>query len=127
MGPGSTWGGILAIIIWDGTVCGLTPGHRSRQKPYQAIQVAPARLNATGLSCRCIILWKLRMDHQLVIRLTRGSVAKYAVCFQCRPEVEKAVYHSSRAWAVSVTPLQNEDNLNNEQITALETSLGAIH
>ena len=68
-----------------------------------------------------------RHEHQLVIRLTRESAAKYAVCFQCRPEVEKAVYHSSRAWAVSVIPLENQDNLTSEQITALSTRLSGMH
>lgn len=68
-----------------------------------------------------------RHEHQLVIRLTRESVAKYAVCFECRPEVEKAVYHSSQAWAISVIPLEQQDNLTGEQVTALGARLAAMH
>ncbi len=68
-----------------------------------------------------------RHDHQLVVRLTRQSVAKYAVSFQCRPEVEKAVYHSSRAWAMWVIPLQSQDNLTSQQIAAINTKLAGMH
>lgn len=62
-----------------------------------------------------------RHDHQTVIRLTKGSVARYVICFQCTPEVEKAVYHGSRAWALSILPLRPEDNLTAAQAQAVQT------
>lgn len=64
-----------------------------------------------------------RHDHQLVIRLTQGSVPKYVVCYQCRPDVEKAIFHESRTWTVSLIPLHHEWNLTAEQMTTIKSAL----
>lgn len=60
-----------------------------------------------------------RHDHQMVVRLTKGAVVRYVLCFQCSPDVEKAVYHGSRAWALSITPIHPGDNLTTEQEAAI--------
>ncbi len=69
--------------------------------------------------------WHLacRHEHQLVIRLSKGSEARYAVCYECRPEVEKAVFHDSQTWGVSLIPLHSEYNLSSEQAAVIKTAL----
>lgn len=60
-----------------------------------------------------------RHDHQTVVRLTKDAVVRYVLCFQCSPDVEKAVYHGSRAWALSIIPIHPGDNLTTEQEAAI--------
>ncbi len=68
-----------------------------------------------------------RHDHQLVVQLTRGGVAKYCVTYDCSPAVEKAVCHGSRAWAMAITPLHGEDNLSATRVRAIQAGLGELH
>jgi len=68
-----------------------------------------------------------RHDHQLVVQLTRGGAAKYCVAYECSPEVEKAVCHGSRAWAMALTPLHGEDNLSAPSVMAIKAGLGELH
>ena len=68
-----------------------------------------------------------RHDHQVVVQLTRGGVARYGVSFECSPPVEKAIYHGSRAWALTIIPLHGEDNLPAHQVTATKAGLGELH
>ncbi|HEY9172890.1 MAG TPA: hypothetical protein VI136_11445 [Verrucomicrobiae bacterium] len=68
-----------------------------------------------------------RHEHQLVVLLTRGGLAKYCVAYDCSPACEKAIYHGSRAWALALTPLHVEDNLPAQKVMALKAGLGALH
>jgi hypothetical protein len=69
--------------------------------------------------------WHVACQHeaQPVIRMMRSSVIRYAVCYECRPAVEKAIYHGSRAWALSIIPLNRKDNLTAEQLASLKSAL----
>ncbi len=44
-------------------------------------------------------------EHQFIIHLTKRSLKQYAVCFECNPPVQKAIYHGSQASSVSIVPL----------------------
>ena len=66
-------------------------------------------------------------DHQWVVQLTRGGVARYCVAYDCSPAVEKAVCHGSRAWALMITPLHGADNLSAARVMAIKAGLGELH
>ncbi len=66
-----------------------------------------------------------RNDHQCVVRLMRAGVPHYAVSFQCAPCVNKAIFHGSRAWSVSIIPLHGEDALLPEALRRVKASLMA--
>lgn len=68
-----------------------------------------------------------RHDHQVVVQLTSGGAPRYGVSYECSPPVEKAVFHGSRAWALTIIPLHGSDNLSADQVTALRTGLAALH
>ena len=68
-----------------------------------------------------------RHDHQMVVQLTRAGVASYGVSYECSPPVEKAVYHGSRAWALTLIPLHGKDNLPAEKVAAIKAGLAELH
>lgn len=68
-----------------------------------------------------------RNDHQCVVRLTRGGIPHFAVSFQCTPAVDKAIYHGSRAWSVSIIPLQNEHDLDAETLHRVKAGLAGLN
>lgn len=68
-----------------------------------------------------------RHDHQMVVQLTRGGVAAYGVSYECSPAVEKAIYHGSRAWALTIIPLHGQDNLPAHKVTEIKAGLGELH
>lgn len=67
-----------------------------------------------------------RHDHQMVIRLTQGGLAKYHVVYECSPPVEKAVCHGSRAWALTLTPTHGEDSLPAAKVAELKAGLAGL-
>ena len=66
-------------------------------------------------------------DHQSVVQFTRDSVARYGVSYECSPAVQKAVYHGSRAWALTIIPLHGRDNLSAEKVAEIKAGLAALH
>lgn len=68
-----------------------------------------------------------RHDHQMVVQLTLGGLARYGISFDCSPAVEKAVYHGSRAWALTIIPLHGNDNLPAQRLTEIKAGLAALH
>jgi hypothetical protein len=56
----------------------------------------------------------------------RGEVTRYAACYQCRPAVEKAIFHGHRAWRLSIIPLRPEDNLSPQQLAILNAALNNL-
>jgi len=68
-----------------------------------------------------------RNDHQCVVRLTRGGIPHYAVSFQCTLAVDKAIYHGSRAWSVSIIPLENEVDLDAETLHRVKAGLAGLN
>lgn len=64
-----------------------------------------------------------RQEHLVVIKLTRKGVPQYGVSYRCTPEVEKAVFHGSKTWAVSVIPLHSEDELTGGEIAQIKAVL----
>ena len=68
-----------------------------------------------------------RNNHQCVVRLTRGGIPHYAVSFQCTPAVDKAIYHGSRAWSVSIIPLDNEADLDAETLHRVKAGLAGLN
>jgi hypothetical protein len=65
-------------------------------------------------------------EHQLIVQLTKGGVPRYTICYECTPAVEKAIYHGSRAWAMSVIPLRAEDRLSGHAVAEIEAGLAGL-
>ena len=65
-------------------------------------------------------------EHLLVVHLSKESVHKYAVCFECTAPVEKAVYHGSKAWSLSILPLKDAEQLTHDKISAIKAGLGKV-
>ena len=65
-------------------------------------------------------------DHLFVFHLTRSGADKYAVTYQCTAPVEKGIYHGSKAWSVSIIPLQPEDALPDDAVKAIKAQLAAL-
>ena len=65
-------------------------------------------------------------EHLFVFRLAQGTEDKYAVRFECTSPVEKAVYHDSKAWSLSISPLHAQTQLTDEQIGRLRTGLAEL-
>lgn len=87
----------------------------------RATQYLLRQLDCDGWHVAC------RHDHQMVVQLTRGGVATYGVSYECSPAVEKAVYHGSRAWALTIIPLHGIDNLPAHKVTEIKAGLGELH
>jgi hypothetical protein len=87
----------------------------------RATQYLTLQLNCDGWHVGC------RHDHQVVVQLTRGGVARYGISFECSPAIEKAVYHGSRAWSLTIIPLHGQDNLLADKVTALKAGLAELH
>ena len=68
-----------------------------------------------------------RHEHQVVVQLTRGGVARYGVTYDCTPDVEKAAYHGSRTWALTIIPLHGNDNLPAAKVEEIKAGLGHLH
>jgi hypothetical protein len=45
------------------------------------------------------------------------------VSYRCTPDVEKAVFHASKTWAVSVIPLHSKDELSPQEIRDVKAVL----
>ena len=52
---------------------------------------------------------------------------KYGVTYDCTPDVEKAVYHGSRTWALTIIPLHGNDNLPVAKVAEIKAGLGHLH
>jgi hypothetical protein len=65
-------------------------------------------------------------EHRLVIQMTRGACVRYAACYECTPPVEKALYHGSRAWEMSIVPLHREDDLREEKVKTISEGLAEL-
>jgi hypothetical protein len=65
-------------------------------------------------------------EHLFVFRLTKGTVDKFAVRVECTAPVEKGVYHGSKAWSLSISPLHDQVDLEAGQARALQQGLAEI-
>ncbi|MBI4660233.1 MAG: hypothetical protein HY735_15450 [Verrucomicrobia bacterium] len=87
----------------------------------EATQYLVHQLNCDSWHVAC------RQEHRLIVQLTCGSSARYAVCYECTPPVEKAIYHGSRAWELSIIPLHDEDNLREGKVKNITAGLAGLH
>jgi len=87
----------------------------------RATQYLQDQLGCDGWHVAC------RHDHQMVVQLTRGGIAAYGVSYECSPAVEKAIYHGSRTWALTIIPLHGQDNLPAHKVTEIKAGLGELH
>jgi hypothetical protein len=65
-------------------------------------------------------------EHLFVFRLAQGSSDHYAVRVECNAPVEKGVYHGSRARSFSISPLHNEVNLTDKEVSELHAGLAGL-
>jgi hypothetical protein len=65
-------------------------------------------------------------EHLFVFRLTKDSVDRFAVRVECTAPVEKGVYHDSKAWSLSISPLHSEGEIQPNQAKALQQGLAEI-
>jgi len=87
----------------------------------RATQFLAQELGCEGWHVGC------RHDHQVVVQLTTGGVARYGISYDCSPPVEKAVYHGSRAWSLTIIPLHGHDNLGADKVAAIKAGLAELH
>jgi hypothetical protein len=71
--------------------------------------------------------WYVACHHErlFVVRLTRGHADRFAVRFECTAPVEKGIYHGSKAWSLSISPLHDEAGLSSEMIKQVQAGLAA--
>jgi len=67
-----------------------------------------------------------RHDHLLVIRLSQRGRHKYAVRFECTSPVDKAIYHGSKAWVISILPLHEQDELPASKLEEIKAGLANL-
>lgn len=65
-------------------------------------------------------------DHQWIVQLTEKDHAKYTICYECSPAVEKGIYHGSRAWAMTITPLHAEADLSETKVAEIRAGLADL-
>ncbi len=87
----------------------------------EATQYLVHQLNCDNWHVAC------SQEHRLIVQLTNGAAARYAVCYECTPPVEKAIYHGSRAWEMSIIPMHSEDNLREEKVKGITAGLAELH
>ena len=124
---------------WSGGACSAfapeLPQPDRQEIPIQRVAISLPHHLDVALATRCLLPhlncddWHVtcRHEHQMVVQLTRGSGVKFGISFDCSPPVEKAVYHGSRAWALTVIPLHGQDNLTAVTIAAIKAALGQVH
>jgi hypothetical protein len=64
-------------------------------------------------------------DHLFVFHLMKGTTKKYALRFECTSPVEKGIYHSSKAWSLSIIPLDGQENLSENLVNEIRDGLEA--
>lgn len=62
-------------------------------------------------------------EHLFVCRLAKGGVDRYAVCLQCTPAVDKAIYRGSKTWALSIIPLHDLESLPEPKVDEIKRGL----
>lgn len=67
-----------------------------------------------------------RHDHLLVIQLSQQGRHKYAVRFECTSPVDKAIYHGSKAWSISIVPLREKEDLPPSKLEAIRAGLANL-
>jgi hypothetical protein len=67
-----------------------------------------------------------RHDHLIVIQLSSHGLHKYAVRFECTSPVDKAIYHGSKAWCLSILPLHDTDDLTAGKMTEIKDGLAKL-
>jgi hypothetical protein len=83
----------------------------------EAIQFLLLQLDCDSWYVAC------HQEHLFVCRLAKGSVDQYAVSLQCTPPVDKAIYHGSKTWALSIIPLHGVESLPEPKVNEIKTGL----
>lgn len=65
-------------------------------------------------------------EHQFIVHLTHAGARQYAVCFECNPPVEKAIYHGSLASAVFIVPMGDNSDPSLELLNHLKHGLEGL-
>lgn len=86
----------------------------------EATQYLVHQLGCDGWHVAC------QQEHRLIVQLTSGTSVRFAVCYECTPPVEKAIYHGSRTWEMSIVPLHDQDNLRAEKVKGITAGLGEL-
>ncbi len=86
----------------------------------QATKYLLQRLNCEGWYVAC------HHDHLFVVHLTKGGMDHYAVRFECTPPVEKAIYHPSMAWSLSVIPLGGQQDVPEDTVKEIRAVLAGF-
>jgi len=65
-------------------------------------------------------------EHQFVFHLTKKGADRFAVSFECTPPVDKAIYHGSKAWELSIIPLHGEGSLQEDAVEEIKAGLAVL-
>jgi len=62
-------------------------------------------------------------EHLFIVQFSRHGKHRFAVRFECTSPVEKAIYHSSKTWSLSIVPLGEEEDLLPGEIAEIKAGL----
>ena len=99
------------------------PTHTADIRPEHRVEVSQAsQYLLAALDCD---EWHVacRHDQLQVIQLSRQGRQKYAVRFECTAPVEKGIYHGSKAWLLSIQPLEPNDRLPAAKLAEIKAGL----
>lgn len=68
-----------------------------------------------------------RHDHQMIVLLTRRGEAQFGISYECSPGIQKAVFHDSRAWALTLIPMSSRNNLPPTKVKVIKSGLAELH
>lgn len=96
----------------------IRPGHRI--EVGEAAKYLLRALNCDDWFVAC------ERDHLLVIQLSRQGTHQFAVRFECTSSVDKAIYHGSKAWLLSIIPLHSENDLSGNKMEEIRDGLAQL-
>ncbi|PYK10380.1 MAG: hypothetical protein DME65_10175 [Verrucomicrobia bacterium] len=67
-----------------------------------------------------------RLDHLLIVQLSRQGRNEYAVRFECTSPVEKVIYHGSKAWSLAIIPLHDQKELSPGKMVERKSGLSCL-
>jgi hypothetical protein len=100
----------------------------------QTVEIRPSHRIEVGEAAKYLLAaldcdeWFVacRHDHLIVIQLSQQGRHKYAVRFECSSPVDKAIYHGSKAWSLSILPLHDVDDLPPGKMAEIKAGLAKL-
>lgn len=100
----------------------------------QTVEIRPCHRIEVGEAARYLLAaldcdeWFVacQHDHLLIIELRRQGRNEYAVRFECTSPVDKAIYHGSKAWVISIFALHEPGDLPPSKLKEIKAGLANL-